>query len=141
MEDNNVIVSDQFNSKMLPWEVLFAWSIISHKQYKPYCLLISSPLVISHNFYSQRCIMVEVMLFLRSIRFQIRSINLSRIRWICFKLDQLISTYSTVQKVMRANFNEICALFSLKFLENSANFCLKFCTFDIWNFTEVGENS
>lgn len=43
-------------------------------------------------------------------------------------------------KVMRANFDEIRALFSSKFLENSPNFPLKFRTFDIRNFSEVGEN-
>jgi len=34
-------------------------------------------------------------------------------------------------KVMRVNFDEFHALFSLKFLENLANFHLKFPTFDI----------
>ena len=32
---------------------------------------------------------------------------------------------------MRVNFDEIRTLFKSKFLENSANFCLKFHTFDI----------
>ena len=42
---------------------------------------------------------------------------------------------------MGANFGEIRALFSSKFLENLVNFRLKFRTFDIRNFAEVGENS
>ena len=42
---------------------------------------------------------------------------------------------------MRANFDEIRALFSSKFVENSSKIRWKFRTFDMRNFMEVGEIS
>ena len=44
-------------------------------------------------------------------------------------------------KVMIANFDEIRALFSSKFVENSSKIPWKFRTLDMRNFMEVGEIS